>query len=100
MPELTEPAAFRPAPEGAPPSPWLALHIFYAANPQPLLVHCVRPLVDLLQRVSVLADVPEVDHLLLNPVIVSYRTAWVVDATAEVRPELARAPDDLRRLDC
>ncbi|WP_432061228.1 lantibiotic dehydratase C-terminal domain-containing protein [Streptomyces sp. S1] len=46
MPELTEPAAFRPAPEGAGPSPWLALHVFYATNPRPLLVDCVRPLVD------------------------------------------------------
>ncbi|MCW5251147.1 lantibiotic dehydratase C-terminal domain-containing protein [Streptomyces sp. SHP 1-2] len=51
MPELTEPAAF-PAPrdtraadaEGD--AAWLALHVFYAANPQPLLVNCVRPLVD------------------------------------------------------
>ncbi|MER5930803.1 lantibiotic dehydratase C-terminal domain-containing protein [Streptomyces sp. NPDC002054] len=25
---------------------WQALHIFYAANPQPLLVKCVRPLID------------------------------------------------------
>ncbi|MGW9435658.1 lantibiotic dehydratase C-terminal domain-containing protein [Streptomyces sp. NPDC055607] len=55
MPELTEPAAFRPAPEGAAPSPWLALHVFYAANPRPLLVDCVRPLVDGLTEDGLLA---------------------------------------------
>lgn len=26
------------------PGPWTAIHIFYAANPQPLLVNCVAPL--------------------------------------------------------
>ncbi|GAA3778588.1 hypothetical protein ACFQ0G_10060 [Streptomyces chiangmaiensis] len=24
---------------------WISLHIFYAANANPVLVHCVRPLV-------------------------------------------------------
>ncbi|MET9931323.1 MULTISPECIES: lantibiotic dehydratase C-terminal domain-containing protein [unclassified Streptomyces] len=55
MPELTEPAAFRPAPEGPGASPWLALHVFYAANPRPLLVDCVRPLVDGLTEDGLLA---------------------------------------------
>lgn len=34
-----------------PPGQWLAIHVFYAANPQPLLVECVGPLVrDLTER--------------------------------------------------
>ncbi|MEU6736536.1 lantibiotic dehydratase C-terminal domain-containing protein [Streptomyces physcomitrii] len=40
MPEPTPLAA-----EGVEPGPWQAMHIFYAANPQPLLVTCVRPLI-------------------------------------------------------
>lgn len=36
--------ASTPTPD-APPGQWLAIHIFYAANPRPLLVDCVAPLV-------------------------------------------------------
>ena len=40
---------------------WLAVHIFYAANPQPLLVQCVGPLVEELTADSLLAG-----HFFIN----------------------------------
>jgi thiopeptide-type bacteriocin biosynthesis protein len=33
---------------------WLSLHVFYAANANPVLVHCVRPLVERLQEQGLL----------------------------------------------
>ncbi|MFF0725626.1 lantibiotic dehydratase C-terminal domain-containing protein [Streptomyces sp. NPDC004134] len=38
-------AAGAPAAGAAPPGDWQALHVYYAANPVPLLLQCVRPLV-------------------------------------------------------
>lgn len=34
---------------------WQAVHVFYAANPQPLLVRCVRPLIASLTEDGLLA---------------------------------------------
>ncbi|MEU4258343.1 lantibiotic dehydratase C-terminal domain-containing protein [Streptomyces fradiae] len=67
MPELTEPAAARPAPAGAAPTPWLALHVFYAANPQPLLVNCVRPLVDRLTEDGLISGYFFINYWLEGP---------------------------------
>jgi hypothetical protein len=54
---------------------------------------------ELLLRVSLLAEeVPELERLVLNPVIVSEGTAWVIDIDAHVTPEPDLPPDDLRRL--
>ncbi|WP_432163583.1 lantibiotic dehydratase C-terminal domain-containing protein [Streptomyces tendae] len=61
MPELTEPAVPRPAAGDDDPTPWLAFHIFYAAHPQPLLLHCVRPLVDRLTEEGLLSG-----HFFIN----------------------------------
>jgi acyl-CoA synthetase (NDP forming)/RimJ/RimL family protein N-acetyltransferase len=56
-------------------------------------------LVDLLVATSHLADeVPEVQHLDLNPVIVASGKACVVDARIELAAEPDRPPEDLRRL--
>ncbi|MFF4317970.1 lantibiotic dehydratase C-terminal domain-containing protein [Streptomyces sp. NPDC001568] len=40
---------------------WQALHVFYAANPQPLLVNCVRPLIASLTEDGLLAG-----HFFIN----------------------------------
>lgn len=51
-PALTGP----PAPRGpAAPGDWQSLHVFYAASPRPLLLDCVRPLVDELTRDGLLS---------------------------------------------
>ncbi|MEV7416676.1 lantibiotic dehydratase C-terminal domain-containing protein [Streptomyces sp. NPDC089919] len=66
MPELTEPAAFRGPVDGAAP-PWLALHVHYAANPQPLLVDCVRPLVGALTEDGLLSGYFFINYWLEGP---------------------------------
>ncbi|WP_328940739.1 lantibiotic biosynthesis protein [Streptomyces sp. NBC_00250] len=53
MPELNSPSP-------APPS-WIALHVFYAASPRPMLVDCVRPLVTRLTDEGLLAG-----HFFIN----------------------------------
>ncbi|MFF9428533.1 lantibiotic dehydratase C-terminal domain-containing protein [Streptomyces sp. NPDC014746] len=73
MPELTSP---HPAPAsrvttgtapdgpGSParePGEWIALHVFYAASPRPMLVDCVRPLVAALTEEGLLAG-----HFFIN----------------------------------
>lgn len=56
-------------------------------------------LVELLVATARLAEeVPEVQRLDLNPVIVVKGTAWVVDVEVELAEEPWRPPDDLRRL--
>ncbi|WP_371483929.1 lantibiotic dehydratase C-terminal domain-containing protein [Kitasatospora sp. NBC_00315] len=51
-----------PAPQPHPaPGDWLAFHVFYAASPRPLLLTCVRPLVDSLTREGLLAG-----HFFIN----------------------------------
>jgi acyl-CoA synthetase (NDP forming) len=59
----------------------------------------VAALEDLLLRVSHLADeIPEVNEMDLNPVIVSVTGAVAVDMKVRVRPADAALPPDLRRL--
>ncbi|MBD9735597.1 lantibiotic biosynthesis protein [Streptomyces sp. H28] len=84
MPELTEPAAFRPGP-GTAPSPWLALHVHYAANPQPLLVHCVRPLVDRLTEDGLLSGHFFINYWLEGPHVRLRLRPSGPDAEPEVR---------------
>jgi acyl-CoA synthetase (NDP forming) len=56
-------------------------------------------LVDLVLRVSLLAEeVPEVRHLVVNPVIVGGGTAWVIDVAADVGPDDLPPGAHLRRL--
>ncbi|MEU2022988.1 lantibiotic dehydratase C-terminal domain-containing protein [Streptomyces sp. NPDC016469] len=53
MPELISPSPARPA--GTERGDWIALHVFYAASPRPMLVDCVRPLVAELTAEGLLA---------------------------------------------
>jgi acyl-CoA synthetase (NDP forming)/GNAT superfamily N-acetyltransferase len=54
---------------------------------------------DLLERVACLADAhPEVDALVINPLLASSGGAWVTDVTAHVRPVAAHADTPVRRL--
>ncbi|MFE4588747.1 lantibiotic dehydratase C-terminal domain-containing protein [Streptomyces laurentii] len=90
MPELTEPAAFQAAPDGAS-SPWLALHVFYAANPQPLLVKCVRPLVDRLTEDGLIDGYFFINYWLEGPHIRLRLRPSGPDAEAEVRQRAEEA---------
>ncbi|MFD6275875.1 lantibiotic dehydratase C-terminal domain-containing protein [Streptomyces sp. NPDC060209] len=61
MQKLISPSPATPDPAPTPPGEWIALHIFYAASPQPMLVNCVRPLVDRLTAEGLLAG-----HFFIN----------------------------------
>jgi acyl-CoA synthetase (NDP forming)/GNAT superfamily N-acetyltransferase len=54
---------------------------------------------DLLERVAFLADAhPEVDSLLINPVLASRGGSWVTDVSVHVRHAVAHADTPVRRL--
>lgn len=61
MPELISSHPAHPDATTAGPGEWIALHIFYAASPRPMLVDCVRPLVDRLTGEGLLAG-----HFFIN----------------------------------
>ncbi|GGY59520.1 lantibiotic dehydratase C-terminal domain-containing protein [Streptomyces omiyaensis] len=84
MPELTP--APTPAPVSAGPGPWLALHVFYAASPRPLLVECVRPLVARLSAEGLLAGWFFLNYWLEGPHV-----------RLRLRPSDAAAAPEVRR---
>lgn len=55
MPELIPPRPARSGSTTTQPGEWIALHIFYAASPQPMLVNCIRPLVGRLTEEGLLS---------------------------------------------
>ncbi|WP_328540361.1 lantibiotic dehydratase C-terminal domain-containing protein [Streptomyces sp. NBC_00344] len=63
-PMRTGPAAAGGAPETG---EWQALHIFYAASPRPLLLDCVRPLVDELTAQGLLSGHFFINYWLQGP---------------------------------
>ncbi|GAA1908252.1 thiopeptide-type bacteriocin biosynthesis protein [Streptomyces sodiiphilus] len=68
------------------PGNWQATHIYYAANPQPLLLNCVRPLIAGL----------EADGLLANWFFINY---WLEGphVRLRLRPASAEADEEVRR---
>ncbi|MFD8999572.1 lantibiotic dehydratase C-terminal domain-containing protein [Streptomyces sp. NPDC059582] len=46
---------------------WLAVHVFYAASPRPLLLQCVKPLVDALTEEGLLAGYFFINYWLEGP---------------------------------
>ncbi|MCC3650934.1 lantibiotic biosynthesis protein [Streptomyces sp. S07_1.15] len=81
---------------------WQATHIFYAANPRPLLLQCVRPLVDELAADGLLANWFFINYWLEGPHVrlrikpsspeaaeeVRRRTGAAIDAFLAERPAL------------
>ncbi|MGW4704564.1 lantibiotic dehydratase C-terminal domain-containing protein [Streptomyces sp. NPDC004285] len=97
MPELTSPHP-GPAPRvtpgpgaGAPgvperePGEWIALHVFYAASPRPMLVDCVRPLVARLTEEGLLAGHFFINYWLEGPHVRLRLRPASPAAAAEVR---------------
>ncbi|WP_329034094.1 lantibiotic biosynthesis protein [Streptomyces sp. NBC_00178] len=80
MPELTAPRPATASPAAEQPGEWIALHVFYAASPQPMLVDCVRPLVDGLTADGLLAG-----HFFIN--------YWLEGPHVRLRLRPARAED-------
>ncbi|MEV4877662.1 lantibiotic dehydratase C-terminal domain-containing protein [Streptomyces cyaneofuscatus] len=81
---------------------WQATHVFYAANPRPFLLHCVRPLVAELEADGLLAGYFFINYWLEGPHVrlrlkpstpaaepeVARRTEQAVDAFLAERPAL------------
>lgn len=81
---------------------WQATHVFYAANPRPLLLQCVRPLAEQLEREGLLANYFFINYWLEGPHLrlrmrpsspaaeeeVRRRTEEAVDAFLAERPAL------------
>ena len=94
----TAPAATVAPVQGA----WQATHIFYAANPRPMLLQCVRPLVEALEADGLLAGYFFINYWLEGPHVrlrikpsspaaeaeVARRTHEAVDAFLAERPAL------------
>jgi hypothetical protein len=103
QPATHEPAA--PATAGAPaagqgataPGEWQPLHVFYAANPQPLLVNCVRPLIASLQEDGLLAGHFFLNYWLEGPHVRLRLRPASAEATAEVRRRAEEAVDAFLR---
>ena len=49
------------------PGDWLAVHVFYAASPRPLLLQCVKPLVDALTQEGLLSGYFFINYWLEGP---------------------------------
>ncbi|GIF94955.1 lantibiotic dehydratase C-terminal domain-containing protein [Catellatospora citrea] len=89
-----------PAPAGAVTGEWLAIHVFYAANPQPLLTHCVGPLVKELTEDGLLAGYFFINYWLegthirlrLKPARPEYTEQVKARAEAEINAFLRRRP--------
>ncbi len=87
---------------GTTPGAWQATHVFYAANPRPFLLHCVRPLVAELEADGLLAGYFFINYWLEGPHVrlrlkpsstgaeaeVARRTGQAVDAFLAERPAL------------
>ncbi|MFF6996714.1 lantibiotic dehydratase C-terminal domain-containing protein [Streptomyces sp. NPDC008313] len=86
MPELTDPLTSRPG-------PWLALHVFYAASPRPLLVDCVRPLVARLSEEGLLDGYFFINYWLEGPHVRLRLRPSSVAAATEVRHRAQEALD-------
>ncbi|WP_149184555.1 lantibiotic dehydratase C-terminal domain-containing protein [Streptomyces sp. TRM49041] len=81
---------------------WQATHVFYAANPRPMLLHCIRPLVAGLEADGLLAGYFFINYWLEGPHVrlrikpsspdvqeeVRRRTEQAVDAFLKERPAL------------
>ncbi|GAA3383178.1 lantibiotic dehydratase C-terminal domain-containing protein [Cryptosporangium minutisporangium] len=70
---------------------WQAIHIFYAANAQPLLVHCVRPLVRELTEDGLISGYFFINYWLEGPHVRLRLRPVSADATDEVRERSAAA---------
>ncbi|PWS41371.1 lantibiotic biosynthesis protein, partial [Streptomyces sp. ZEA17I] len=98
---MTLPTAPTATPDGTT-GAWQATHVFYAANPRPFLLHCVRPLVAELEADGLLAGYFFINYWLEGPHVrlrlkpsspgaeaeVARRTEQAVDAFLAERPAL------------
>ncbi|RKE17541.1 lantibiotic dehydratase C-terminal domain-containing protein [Streptomyces sp. TLI_171] len=93
---MTDPTTPPSAP-GAAPGDWLALHVFYAASPRPLLLQCVRPLVAELTDEGLLAGYFFINYWLEGPHLRLRLRPAGAGAAAEVRERAEAAVAEFLR---
>ncbi|OEV04092.1 lantibiotic dehydratase C-terminal domain-containing protein [Streptomyces oceani] len=86
-----------PTESGAVPGAWQATHVFYAANPRPLLLRCVRPLVDELQAEGLLESYFFINYWLEGPHVRLRMRPATPGAEEEVRRRTDAALDSFLR---
>ncbi|MEU3793906.1 lantibiotic dehydratase C-terminal domain-containing protein [Streptomyces fructofermentans] len=79
------------------PGAWQATHIFYAANPQPFLVNCVRPLVARLRADGLLSGFFFINYWLEGPHVRLRLRPVSEEASGEVRRRTEEAVDSFLR---
>ncbi|MFB7556056.1 lantibiotic dehydratase C-terminal domain-containing protein [Streptomyces brevispora] len=72
---------------------WQATHIFYAANPRPMLTHCIRPLIAALEADGLLAGYFFINYWLEGPHVRLRIRPSCPEAEAEVRRRTEEALD-------
>ncbi|MEN8655602.1 lantibiotic dehydratase C-terminal domain-containing protein [Streptomyces sp. 21So2-11] len=82
-----------PAPAGTRTGAWQATHVFYAANPRPLLIQCIRPLVAELEDEGLLAGYFFMNYWLEGPHVRLRMKPSSPAAEAEVRRRTEEAVD-------
>ncbi|WP_051811630.1 lantibiotic dehydratase C-terminal domain-containing protein [Kitasatospora sp. MBT63] len=80
-----------------PAGPWQALHVFYAANPRPLLLQCVHPLIRSLRDEQLLSGYFFINYWLEGPHVRLRLKPATPDATDEIRHRARHAVDDFLR---
>ncbi|WP_432100813.1 lantibiotic dehydratase C-terminal domain-containing protein [Streptomyces sp. WAC 04229] len=86
-----------PVHSSPPAGAWQATHIFYAANPQPLLVNCVRPLIEALRADGLIAGYFFINYWLEGPHVRLRVRPATEDAADEVRQRTEQAVDAFLR---
>src|SRR3954464_10964046 len=81
----------RAQPDAAALGEWQAIHIFYAASPQPLLVECIAPLVQELTASGLIRGHFFINYWLEGPHVRLRLRPATAAATAEVRDRAAAA---------
>ena len=76
---------------GTEPGPWQAIHVFYASSTRPLLLQCVKPLIDELSGEGLLAGYFFINYWLEGPHLRLRLKPATADAASEVRRRAARA---------
>jgi Lantibiotic biosynthesis dehydratase C-term len=81
----------------ATPGPWQAIHVFYAASPRPLLLECVKPLVDELTADGLLAGHFFINYWLEGPHVRLRLKPATEQATEQVRERAQAAVEAFLR---
>ena len=81
-----------------PPGPWQAVHVFYASSTRPLLLQCVKPLIDELTADGLLAGYFFINYWLEGPHLRLRLRPVAEDVVQTVRDRATRAIEEFLRV--